>query len=369
MTDKMKRDLSHLWMEFERGNNEALAALLAEEPKPTTPAEATLFGLHALDVDQPAKSVEYLQRAIALEPQNVVARLHLALAVYRIGDPAASATTLRSVPLFPHTGFLLRFLHLFWPLRFSTSLGHPVTDSGPAPVGRDPLDAPFRALEPRLAEIEKESMEPPAGESLGGEVSRHHRELTTAEGKEARSARTLSDRYLKRGISAFLSGDRPLALHCFTRARLLRPANESAAAHFAWVSLLVGEPEQAREAMEPVLEARLAEYEKSRLKEALPTPDALVCYAWCLHEAGEHRDALRVLALVEPEGPEDFGAHFVAGVCWLMLGNREMADRLLKVALSTYFIDTWEQIVRPFVTRTIDWMGDGAPKAPENAKA
>ncbi len=347
-------DIDGLWLLLDNGRaGEVLAALGPVSDSDHTVAR-TLSGLAHYELGDHAAARADLEAVLAREAQNPVARLFLALVLFELGEDTAAGEALGAAVLHPHRGFLFRFLATFWPLRFTTSLGKFERVESALPVLPPP---PMQVAELREDE-----------EAVAG-VTRIARELTTAEGKEARRLRAKATSLVRRGSARYLAGKPQEARALFTEAQAIAPESEEVASHFAYVELVSGDPAVARRALEPVVAARMAAYEATRQPEALPRVDTLVCYAWALHEGGLHEDALGVLSLVHPEGPEDYGSHYVACLCWLMLarggteGATGRAREAFAEAIGPFYIDTWEHLLKPFVGTVGRWLRAGGRQA------
>lgn len=326
VSDGQLASVAELWARYDAGEAGAVLAELSNLPKAAESVYWTLKGLAAVDAGEPAAAAEALRLVLEREPENPVAQLFLVLALFQSGEDVAAGEQLGRTILFPHHGFLRRFLKTFWPLRFSTSLG----------AWPENVEAAF-----------------------SDPFAKRFEELSKAGGKPARR---LAEKYFNWGVKAFHGRKEAEARHCFSRARALAPDNEMAAAHYAYLELLHNNATGAKAALDPLLPGFVEEFEKDRT--AYPAPDTIVCYAWCLHEMGRQGDAIRALSAVEPEGPEDFGAHFVAAVCWVMMENDEAFERAYEKAMVSYFIDTWEQLMRPFLLKTGAWLRAGGRKIP-----
>jgi tetratricopeptide (TPR) repeat protein len=140
------------------------------------------------------------------------------------------------------------------------------------------------------------------------------------------------------------------------RSHEINPHDENALTNLGYLYLLTGRREEALALLDPEMKRRLALYAEKKDEKVLPHMELLVVYAWAVHEAGRHEEALHLLSAVHPEGPEDLGAHFVAAVCWLMLDRQNEFRQCFRIAMTKYFIDTWEQLMLPFIHRVGAWM-------------
>ncbi len=332
--------IAGLWSRFEDGAASEVVEKLSPLPPEAPVVYHTLRGLALLDTGKPAESAVELKHVLTLQPENPVAQLFLVLALFQNGEEreAGELLTSDSLVLHPHLGFLEHFMRIFWPLRYTTSLGT-WNDVAASPVIEDPFDRLFTDWE--------------KSQSGNGDRTQPHA-----------PGRRLAQKYFQRGIKAFHKERRSAARYDFARAYRIHPENETYAAHFAFLELLHNGAEAARKALEPLLGRHVDEYRETRDPGSLPLPDTLVCYAWSLHDTGNHREAIRALSLVEPEGPEDFGAYFVCACCWLMIGDGAAFRQAFGTAMDLYFIDTWEQLLRPFIRKTGDWLMAGGTKLP-----
>lgn len=262
------------------------------------------------------------------DPQNPVAALYLPLALYRSGEvaEAARALTNKNLVILPHRGWLAAFLELFWPLR--------ATIHAEAPVSAPPPD-PFSTDYSRW----KSAMEGAQGN------------LAASRSFERASSR-LATRYHGAALRLYEKIRLAEAAPLFCRAAEIAPRNEEFAVHAAFISLLAGRVDAAEGFIAPFI----GEWISGKQMEGLPHPDVLAVHAWVLHERGDYKGSLAVIGCIHPEGPDDWGGHFLAAINWLMLEDRARFREALDHALSAFFIDTWEQLLRPFVHRTQAWL-------------
>ncbi len=313
----------------------ASAAVARELDSLTPGAPAVLHTLRARALQEEGRhedAVEDFRQVLRQDPENPVARQFLVFSLFETGEVEEAGRLLspEAGPVFPHPGFLLKFLETFWPLRFGTVLG-----------------APRPGFEPPESPADKEESKAEA--------------VLSSEGSGSAGARRAAERLQHKAVRLFRLGEHRTAHRYFYWAARLDPADGLIAAHHGYLCLLTGYAERALEVLEPVVEGLLERFGETRKAEDLPLPDTLVAYAWSLHEMGRHDEALRVLAAVYPEGPDDYAAHFVAAVCWLMLGQHEAMRRTFEVVTGNYFIDTWEQILHAFILHTGNWLREGAP--------
>ncbi len=347
MNDEKK--IGGLWARLEAGDAAGVAAELGSLPDDVPVVFLTLKGRALLESGDPVSASAVFDKVLERDPENPVAQLFLVLALFEEGnDREAGDLLMRRAILHPHRGFLQRFVRLFWPLRFSSSLGRaPVQQIAVDP--EDPFEKQYHAVK---GETPPEQEKPTSSES----IRQVAREALTTPGRRAARRRALADRYLRRGAREFSRGRLETTRLLFARALELRPRHEVTVAHYAYIQWVLGQPETGLRVLEPFVRDAVAAYDAHSDPDRLPGPDTLVCYAWCLHELGRFDDALRVLALVQPEGPEDYGAWFLAAVSWLMLGRHEEFAEAFRFASTDFFIDTWEQLLRPFVLRVGTWL-------------
>lgn len=326
-------ETDHLWQQLDAGSpDKVIEALESKEGDLPEPA-LVLLGLAHLDHGAPHDAIRVFEKAIVANPENIVARLFLTLALHRGGESEAAGRIILDLqPILPHRGYLARFLEDFWPRRaaiIAHSLSKSEADTPPDP------DAP---------EFER----------LAGNGD-HEKQGSP------KAAQKLAAKYARRGVTYFHERKISAAHDCLLKAWKLNPADEGVAANAAFTALHCGRADLVEPMLVPFLE-KAASAPDPR-KAPLPLPDTTVCLAWARHDLGQHEEAMRLLALVEPEGPEDCYTHFLAAVCCLDMGDRDRFRKLLDHGLAYYFIDTWEQILSPFVARTADWLLVGAPEA------
>ncbi|MCC5874596.1 MAG: hypothetical protein JJU11_00115 [Candidatus Sumerlaeia bacterium] len=317
-------ELDRLWVLLDQGRPDEVLGALADGEDSLPEPGLVLLALAKLDAGIPHESVRCLEKVLARNPENLVARMFLMLALHQGGEVAAAGRLLQDLlPILPHRGFLKRFLEIFWPKR-AVILAH---GSNPDEV-EDPDNSEFEQL-------------------LAG---------VTPDAKPNARTRRLSARYASRGVSSFHRQDSASAFSCLYKAHRLNPGDESIAANAAFAALHCGRAEVVASMLEPFLEKAASASDPA--KAPLPLPDTIVCQAWACHEQGRNEEALRLLALVEPDGPEDCYTHFIAAMASLDLGRTDDFRALLDHGLTYYFIDTWEQVLAPFVRRTANWLAD-----------
>ncbi len=308
--------LDQNWRDMENtAGQRGLEACLATEPETT--AGQLLRGIARFDSADWKGALEDFEVVLKAEPENRVAALHCSLAAWKTGDSARALACLKNAHPFPHDGFVRRFLEVFWPLRFEEAelrAFMPVTDPPEIPLIARAREAPPERKASFVAKLMDAAMGAISQEEYGRALA-----LASA------------------------------AVH-------LAPENEDCVSIYAALSLQSGRPEQARVACEKYLEDLLANYSDSKVQALLPDSAFISFWAMSLHEAGEHRAALAVLSRVRPEGPEDYRANLVAGLCWMMMGEKNRARECLDVALGAFFLDSWELVVEPFIQRVLGWM-------------
>ncbi len=321
-----------LFTKLEVGAPGAVLRELGELPEDAPPVLRTVRARALQEQGRHREAAGEFRLVLQQERDNPLARQFLVFSLFGTGEHREAGRLLQppAGPVFPHSGFLLKFLETFWPLRFGTALGAPME-------GCELPDTPEEKAEREAAD------------------------LVHSPGPGTPSARRAAGRLQRKAVARFHAGDIRPAHRYFYWAHRLHPEDPMLAAHHGYLCLLTGHAGRALEVLEPVVEGSLEQFNKTRNASDLPVPDLLVAYAWSLHDLGHHDEALRVLAAVFPEGPDDYAAHFVAAVCWLMLGQRDAMRRNFDLSVSHYFIDTWEQIIRPFIARTADWLERGAP--------
>lgn len=348
-----------MWSLLDGGNAAEVLEKLSAAGGDAPSVLLTVRGLAELEGGDPAAAAETLRAVLSREPENPVAGLYLSLALFECGDDRAAGEALHRAVLHPHRGFLLRFVRTFWPLRFTSTLRQVNRDAEPESSANDPLRGEFERWLKDKEEFGEIAVEPPVNEAAPAELARIAREFTTPEGRLARRGRKLAERYLALGARAYREGNLGHSRAMLARAHEIRPRNERAATHLAYISLFTGDAGKAMAVLDPVVRDSLAAFDETREAGLLPSADGLVCYAWALHEEGRHEDAIGVLSLVHEEGPEDFGANFIAAVSWLMLGEEGPFEEAFNRSMQNFYIDTWEQLLRPFVLSVGTWLEQG----------
>lgn len=321
-------------------------------------AARTLRGIALFDAGDYQGAVAALRAVLTVEEQNPVVRSYLVLALFRAGRNREAGELLldeRTV-LFPQPDFLVRFVRLFWPLRFTTTLRREIMPSTGEGLPADPFAVDYRRWQAHREEIDIELLERPERVNSVGDVISGLREISAAGGALRRATRRLASRYHRQAVRAYHGENRAMAALLFGRAHEIRPLFELYATHHAFMCLLQDGAAEAKAILAPFLVRAVGDFEKDRDASLLPLPDTIVCHAWCLHELGDHQGALEALRVIEAEGPEDFGIHFLGAVCSLMAGEEQRFEALLRVALDRYFIDTWEQFLAPFIRRVGRWL-------------
>ncbi|MCC6547393.1 hypothetical protein IT570_09520 [Candidatus Sumerlaeota bacterium] len=360
-------ELNSLWLSLDDGGATGVLAALGSDQDTLQPPALLLRGIAHLDSGDAAQAVHDLRAVLAKEPSNPVAPLYLALALFANGETADAALNLPPPGgvIFPQHALLVRFIRIFWPLRFTTTLGLRLLDDDSRAVA-DPFQSEYDQWVAMRDSVNAERLELLEKADTVGESARAVGEaikgLTSDDGGGHRFIRKLGDKYHARAIREYHRGHKALASLLFQRAHELRPRNELYATHFASLQMLHGDAAAGEAALKPFLLRAIEQFDATRKTDVLPAIDAVIAYAWCLHDLDQQEEALRVLSLITPEGPEDLGAHFLAAVCWLRLGNEANYREAMRECLRHYFIDSWEQIIQPFVVRVQGWLkktGDG----------
>ncbi|MEQ8819284.1 MAG: hypothetical protein RLY93_03510 [Sumerlaeia bacterium] len=289
---------------------------------------------------------EALVGVIAAQPENPVARLHLGLAEFQLGNRSASASALDGGPLFPHHDFLKRFLRLFWPLRIA---------------------------EPDMLAVYAEPKRPPnASERKAlGEASRLMEKRAAADAESARkqalsgAAQRASSRLYALAAKSVALGDFALAAQILLPAAEVFPHPDNDAARLYSLCLLhSGRTADARAFLDGVIAGALDVYDRERDADDFPHPVVAALLAWGLLDSGEAKPALALLSTVEPMGPDDWYAHILAALAWDAADDRAKADAAYGVAFGSYFLDSWEVIIQPFLAAVLHWLKSGsAPPA------
>lgn len=338
MIPTLENKIPQLWVQYEKGEIDSVFNQLDVASDGLPLVGRTLLGLCCLRKKDYERSTHIFEGVLKEEPQNPVAHLYLILSSFQLGDMVKASRCFDSLEvLHPHTAFLEDFIDVFWPLRFTTSLrGYALLPKkGGGQVDRpDPWESSF--------ERQKSLVE---------------------DGTADKEAVRLAEKYFELGIKRYYADDRQNARIYFSRSNDLAPKSTLFSAHHGYLELLFGDGKAAHQALVPLVQEQMGQYEKTRNPEDLPSIDLLVSYAWSLHELGHHRQALEILSLVFPEGPEDSGSYFVSSVCWLMLGEKEAFKEAFSQAMKAFFIDTWEQLLRPFLLAVRRWLREEAGKS------
>ena len=305
----------------------ASATSLADAPGADPLAAGILRGLACYRSGKAQEAASHWKAVLAADAQNPVAALYLPLALFRTGERAAAAAALNDPELviLPHRGWLADFMELFWPLRATIHAEAPVQPPSP-----DPFSTDFNRWKAAIGAL--------AGSPLPGGLRR--------------SSDKLAARYHAAALRHYEAQRLHEAAPLFARAAEVAPHNEEYAVHAAFAALLQGRTEDAWSLIALFINAETT----AEANAPLPHPDLLAVWAWVLHNRGEYRQSLQLIGCIHPEGPDDWGGHFHAAVNWLELGETARFRATLDHALTLYFIDTWEQLLRPFVTRTREWL-------------
>lgn len=349
LPDSLKID--QYWEQLESGHHGEVLANIGEVSASSPPVLRTLAAMAHLAAGNAELAEALFSGVLKVEPENPVARSYGALALFQLGRDGDAGKRMEEAPPFPHQRFIRKFLETFWPLTFTTSLGHPMRPEGLSKD--DPHAVEFGRWRTHAASIDADLLE------RQGSVMEQVSEFVTARGRLHRSTRKLAGKYDSLGVAAWHRQDVWRSIYFFERGHTIRPAHEQIATNLAFVQLTAGLSNEAVATLSPVMERNIAAYEVRKNVEELPDPETVVVFARAKHQSGEHREALALLATVQPEGPEDYGAHIVAALCWLMLGETENFRRALDVALNDYFIDTWEQYLAPFMLGVGRWLAEG----------
>lgn len=312
-------ELDRRWCRLSRGEAASVRDSFDSAPLPKTAAAELLRGLALLDSGDPAAAAEVLRPLHAAKPENLVLRWNLALAFLRIGNHQEAHELLKDAVLFPQHDILRRALETLWPLRRTG-------DFAVLTFGRQsatPHSTDF-------ARYEKCRAQATAGQ-----------------------CRRLGNRLLHAGRVAFERDEFSTATTLFQRAATILPTDPEALTSAVHLLLLHCQPAAARELLAPTVDGGLEKWATGRNPRDLPDVLTVTAWAWMLHTEGNHRDALAWLSLVEPQGPEDYGSHFVAAVCWMELGEHDKFRQALQFALGPFFLDTWLSFLRPMLLQGI----------------
>lgn len=355
-------DPSSLWSRLDAGEAAEVAAALdgvtvAESGQGSATTLRTLHGIALYESGRPAEALIPLQAVLRDEPDNALAKLWLVLALYRAGRPAEAGELLgaETTVVFPQRRWLLEFVRVFWPGSREAGIRQavPLPEEG---AWEDPFAARRAALgelPPAASDLTPDQEDSPG---LLPEILRLANTIASADGRRRAAARRLSRAYRTRAEAAYHARRLGLAVRLMERAQALAPRSQALAGTLGYVYLVAGHPEKAGALLEPIMQESLAAFEARKDPALLPNPEVIVCQAWALHEVGRHREALELLSAVKPEGPEDLGAHFVAAVCWLALDREAEFREAFHLATTTYFIDTWEQLLQPFIGQAGEWL-------------
>ncbi len=301
-----------------------------ELEKDHSPVVGTLRGLTLYHAKEFGKAIEALEKVIEVEPENPVANLYIGLSLFAEHRAAEAGLWFEEKCLmFPHRQFLADFIEVLWPLRFLTNLREKVPADADLEESRSTHDLIGKLPDP-------ESM---------------------SRGSRKRQAEKL----IKQGSKQYLKDNRESAFRYFSKAWQFDDSNKQAMVFHCFSLMSEGRFEEAESFITPKVE-RVFEKDPDISAEEID-PDLLMCYAWVLHELEDYKRSLQVISIITPEGPEDFGAYFLASVNWLMLDDLEKFHRCFEISMTEYFIDTWELTVRPFLRSAISWMKEDSVSA------
>ncbi len=320
------KQIDDYWDKMTEGQGTTVARALVDTAE-LSPAARTLRGMARYEAGNYADSEADFTAVLELLPDSVVARLHRGLARFRLGNTTGALEDLKSGAFFPEAGFLKRFLRTFWPLRFTTPELARIEAPEPAP------DTVLLNKEYQAWKAAPDSMKP---------------------GKRA----ALAERMSERGVKQFFGKHFGMALELFRRAGEMEPENEIYQNYISSVKLHLGQSKEALAIIEPLVRNRMDKYLETNQPDDLPTSDLLAHWAFCLHECGQHRAALAVIARVRPEGPEDFNIHLIAALCWMMLDERLKSEAAFDLALGDFFYDSWGMVIEPFTEVVMKWLSE-----------
>ncbi|MDX2176450.1 MAG: hypothetical protein SF028_08260 [Candidatus Sumerlaeia bacterium] len=310
-----------LWSRLESDAGSA-GQVRAEAAALRSPAGRMLEGVAAWDAGDAEGALAAFRAAQQAQPGNLPAARYEALALFGAGDAPAAAKLSATLPPLATGAYLRRFTALYWPLRHRTGLGSTAVEADPPEVAHSTDYARFTA---------------------GAKCSDTRR-------------RHLAERHLQSGLLAHFKGRYREAEILVGRSWKIFPESiDTAVAHGNLLAARAEEAEALR-VLEPAFKEAAAEVLADADKGIVFPPDLASAWAAALCGAGRPQEALAALSLITPQGPDDWGAHWVAALCHLALGDEASFRRQFAVATGPYFIDTWELRIRPFSRRVESWL-------------
>jgi dolichol-phosphate mannosyltransferase len=263
----------------------------AQELSPQNPAIPLFYGILHYDSGEYEEAMQSFDRCLQKEPVNQLARNYRALSLYRSGGKKEALKELSSQWLEQNSGFLCRFCSLF-----EMEFRNPPTDPPPEDI---------------------EETQPVM-------IPRKTRQL-------------FSD-----AVKSMEKRDFGDALVIFRGILDRNPDHLSALYGYNLALVELGRYRESKTVL-------LDYFER---KSGKPAPPLVVLLGRILILLGKFEDGIRILKTVPVEGPEDYCVHYNLGLGYLLQGNQKEACCFFEKALQFYFIDTWEDCIKPLHDRT-----------------
>jgi dolichol-phosphate mannosyltransferase len=263
----------------------------ARDLAPENPAVPLFLGILRYESGDYEEALRCFDDCLLIEPVNQLARNFRALSLYRAGRKKESLKEFSSQWLEQNSDFLSRFCSLF-----EKELLTP-------PIDAPPLEIPLAG-----------------NESIGDNAdSRKTRRLfsiavRSMEKKDFKAASTLFQRILEHN-----------------------PDHVSALYGYA---LVLMESARYRESQRLLLD--YFERKSGNLE-----PPLVVLLGRIYILLGKFEAGIRILKTVPLEGPEDYCVHYNLGLGYLFQGDEMTARSFFKKAFRYYFVDTWEDCIKP----------------------
>lgn len=268
---------------------------------------------------------------LKMNSENVVAKSFRGLCYARLDRFAEAYPDLTGSMFFPHYRVLFEFLWIFWPLDFTDeSLKAPMLNTESV---SDPLDSAFQSF--------KES----------------------DKGKN----KSLASKYRRQAVKSLNSDKFELLAQSCCRAYECDPDHAEALDYYINGLILKSEYKEASDLLGVKVIEKLEKYKETKDQQHLPEMNYLCLWAYLLHRFEDFDGSLALLGEIGPDGPFDFSMHYIAGLNWLMKGDREKSWACLEVAFRDFYFETWPMYLGPFKARVDEWLKKKAQDAQKDS--